>query len=353
MYNSLIQKKLNEMRRINLIDTVIKETGLTQTQIADRVNVSKSTISAWRMGARIPPIKERRLMHMLRADRRQASTKDETFSAWRELVKTPENSRNWAMYLRSLGVNLHPHWKRILIALSELGVDIPQNAPERLHLNSTRSKVQGNEDYELESTWEEDEVVSPSKLKPLDILLIKLLTNLNILDEWCEMFLPKTRDGESTQKSRIIQFKLVDIAFLHIDPTLLINLDADPKPFISSNNKAKKLLSKVIQSLCEELIASRSNLRTDYFEIIRVSPDHLIKIISDYEVSSMSEPNIEDYLSYGEKRIYEAIKENMRLQSQLIERLEAVRIDSNQNVQMSIKNESLLTKINKLLIQNF
>jgi len=49
MYNSLIQKKLNEMGRINLIDTVIKETGLTQTQIADRVNVSKSSISAWRM----------------------------------------------------------------------------------------------------------------------------------------------------------------------------------------------------------------------------------------------------------------------------------------------------------------
>ena len=68
-------------------------------------------------------------------------------------------------------------------------------------------------------------------------LLSKLLTNLNILDEWCKIFLPTTKEGELTQKSRIVKFKLVDIAYLHIDPTLIINMDADPKPFISKNNK--------------------------------------------------------------------------------------------------------------------
>ena len=341
------------MRRINLIDTVTKETGLSQTQIADRVDVSKSTISAWRMGARIPPIKERRLMHMLRNDRRQASSRSETFDAWRVLVKTPKNSKNWHSYMRSLGINLHEDWKEILISLNDMGVDIPPHAPDRLRLKSIHRKLTNDEDYELESTWEEEEIEPASKLKPLDILLSKLLTNLNILDEWCKMFLPTTKEGELTQKSRIVKFKLVDIAFLHIDPTLIINMDADPKPFISKNNKVKQVLSKVIQSLCEELIANRSNLHTDYFEIIRVSPDRLLKIISDYEISSMSEPNIDDYLSYGEKRIYEAIKENMRLQNQLIERLEVLRKNGIENTERIKSNEGLLSKIKEGLISNF
>ena len=42
------------MGNINVIDNITKVTGLSQIQLADRVGVSKSTISAWRMGAPIP-----------------------------------------------------------------------------------------------------------------------------------------------------------------------------------------------------------------------------------------------------------------------------------------------------------
>ena len=341
------------MRRLNIITTITRQTGLSQTQIADRVNVSKSTISAWRMGAPIPPVKERRLMHLLNVDRRESSSEGQTFDAWRVLVKTPTNSKNWHSYMRSLGINLHGEWKRILITLNNMGVDIPPNAPDSLRLNSIHRKLTNEGDYELESTWEEEEAEPTSKLKPLDKLLSKLLTNLNILDEWCDLFLPKTREGELTNRSRYIKGKLVDIAFIHIDPTLIINVDADPKPLISNNNKIKELLSKQIQSLCEELVSNKINIRTDYFEIIKVSPDHLLKIISDYETRSMSEPNIDDYLSYGEKRIYEVIKENMRLQNQLIERLEAVRKEGIENTRQNKSNESLLNQIKKTIVGNF
>ncbi len=343
------------IRRINIIDTITNETGLSQIQIADRVNVSKSTISAWRMGAPIPRIKERKLMQILHMYRRHSSSRNETFDEWKILVKSPENSKNWQSYMRSFGVNLHKDWKRVLITLYDLGIEIPENAPNRLKLKSSHRRLTNNEDYDLESSWEEEEeeIESSLKLKPFDILLSKLLTNLNTLDEWCEMFLPKTRNGEFTNRSRLIQYMLVDMAFIHVDTILILNLEVDIKPFLSRTNKTKEKVSKLIQSLCEDLISNRENLKTDYFEIIKVSPDRLSKIISDYEIRSMSEPHIDDYLSYGEKRIYEAMQENIRLQNKLIERLELIRKDGIENTQIIKSNEGLLSKIKEGLIQNF
>jgi DNA-binding XRE family transcriptional regulator len=341
------------MKNVNVIDNITKVTGLSQLQLADRVGVSKSTISAWRMGAPIPPIQKRRLMQIMRMKRRISSTHNDVFDTWRLLVKSPKNSRNWHTYMRSLGINLHKDWKKVLITLNELGIHIPSEAPDRVELKSTYKKLKHDEDFDLESTWEEEEVESSAKLKPLDILLSKLLTNINVLDEWCELFLPKTRDGEITNKARLIQYMLVDIAFVHIDTDLFLDLEVDFKPILVKNTKTKNKASKLIESLCEELISDRKNLRTDYFELIRVSPSHLLKTISDYEISSMSEPNIDDYLSYGEKRIYEAIKENMRLQNKLIERLEVIRKDGIENTQIIKSNEGLLSKIKEGLIQNF
>lgn len=341
------------MRSTNIIQNVTNATGLSQIQLADKVGVSKSTISAWRMGAPIPEIKQKRLMQIMRMERRTISAHNETFSAWRALVKTPINSRNWHAYMRSLGINLHKDWKKILITLNELGVHIPSDAPDRIELKSSYKKLKHNEDYDLETTWEEEEIESSVKLKPLDILLSQLLTNINILDEWCELFLPKTRDGEITTRARIIQYILVDVAFVHLDSKLFLDLEVDLKPIVLKNSKTTNKVSKLIQALCEDLIANRKNLRTDYFELIRVSPNLLVKTISDYEISSMSEPNIDDYLSYGEKRIYDAMQENIRQQKQLIERLEAVRKDGIENTHMIKSNEGLLTKIKELLIENF
>ena len=159
------------MRRINIIDFITKETGLSQIQIADRVGVSKSTISAWRMGASIPQMKERKLMQILRMSRRISSSKTKAFDVWKILVKSPTNSKNWHSYMQSLGINLHKDWKRVLITLNDLGIEIPENAPNRLELKSSHRRLTNNEDYDLESTWEEEEVESSPKLKPFDILL--------------------------------------------------------------------------------------------------------------------------------------------------------------------------------------
>jgi len=346
------------MGNINIIDNITKATGMSQIQLADRVGVSKSTISAWRMGAPIPPVKQRRLMQIMRMTRRDSTSHSEVFDKWKLLVKSPKNSRNWHTYMRSLGINLHKDWKKVLITLSELGVRVPSGAPDRLELKSKYRKLKHDEDFDLESTWEEEEIEeSSSKFKPLDILISKLLTNLNILDEWCELFLPKTRDGEVTNRARLIQFMLVDIALVHLEPDLFLDLDVDFKPIHLKNNKTKNKVSKLIESLCEDLVSERKILRTDYFELIRVSPSHLVKIISDFEIRSMSEPNIDDYLSYGEKRIYDSMQENIRLQKQLIDRLEVLRKNDMEIVEQTKKNEGvshqIIDQLKKLIVGNF
>mgnify|MGYP001164130050 CR=1 FL=1 len=237
------------MRRINIIDFITKETGLSQIQIADRVGVSKSTISAWRMGASIPQMKERKLMQILRMSRRISSSKTKAFDVWKILVKSPTNSKNWHSYMQSLGINLHKDWKRVLITLNDLGIEIPSDAPNRLELKSSHTKLQHDEDYELESTWEEEEIEPSVQLNPFDILISKLLTNLNILDEWCEMFLPKTRDGDFTNRARLIEYMLVDMAFIHVDINLILNQEVDIKPFLSRTSKTKEKVSKLFREV--------------------------------------------------------------------------------------------------------
>ena len=84
------------------------------------------------MGAPITPDKRRRLMQIMRMTRRDSSSHSEVFDTWKLLVKTHKNSRNWHTYMRSLGINLHKDWKKVLVTLNELGVRIPSGAPDRL-----------------------------------------------------------------------------------------------------------------------------------------------------------------------------------------------------------------------------
>ena len=71
----------------------------------------------------------------------------------------------------------------------------------------------------------------------------------------------------------------------------------------------------------------------------------------------MSEPNIDDYLSYGEKRIYDSMQENIRLQKQLIDRLEVLRKNDMEIVELTKKNEGssyqIINQLKKLLVENF
>ena len=67
----------------------------------------------------------------------------------------------------------------------------------------------------------------------------------------------------------------------------------------------------------------------------------------------MSEPHIEDYLSYGEKRIYEAIQDNMRVQKQIIEHIEILRKNDIENTQRNKDTEGLMDKIRELLVGKF
>ena len=48
------------------------------------------------------------------------------------------------------------------------------------------------------------------------------MINLNILDRWCNTFLPKTKEGELTNTSQKIKDRLVDVAFLNKTVVILV-----------------------------------------------------------------------------------------------------------------------------------
>ena len=154
--------------------------------------------------------------------------------------------------------------------------------------------------------------------------------NLKTLDLWCETFLPKTKEGELTNISKKIKNRLVDVAFLSKTVEGLVNkTGTNIKGLKEKNIEIKREVGNLIGHLCDELINKGNSIRTDYFEFIKLSPNQLKKRIEEHKTKS--EPNIIDYLSYGENEIARKIETLTKTQSELVKRIQ--------------KNEQLLEQI--------
>ena len=302
----------------NIVAAVTDLASFNQKQIASRLDVSTSTVSAWRKGATIPQTKKVQLLQLLGMSIRNDTKYNEHELAWELFVKSTAETSTWHSYMKNFDVSLHPEWQQLLLALNDIGV--PMDLSPEKHLC--------------------DPIVIRKLIKAL-------LFNLNILDRWCDTFLSKTKEGELTNTSQKIKNRLLDVAFLNEKIVNLVSeTGTDVDKLIEKNNEIRSEVNNLIGLLCDELLVKGSSISTDYFEFVKLSPNQLQKRIIDYEIhKSNKEPHINDYLRYGEKKIANKVEQTSHLQKKLLQRIETLTKTQNEFVKRIQKNEQLLTQI--------
>jgi hypothetical protein len=144
---------------------------------------------------------------------------------------------------------------------------------------------------------------------------------LNILDRWCNTFLPKTKEDELTNTSQKIKNRLLDVAFLSKKVVGLVKkTGTNTEKLEEKNIEIRSEVNNLIGHLCEELLKKGKNIRTDYFEFIKGTPKELEKQIEQHKTKS-GPPHINDYLRYGEREIFQMIKILTKTQNEIIERI--------------------------------
>ena len=288
----------------NIVAAVINQASFNQKQIASRLDVSTSTVSAWSKGATIPQTKKVQLLQLLGMSIRNDTKYNEHELAWELFVKSTAETSTWHSYMKNFDVSLHPEWQQLLLALNDIGVPMD---------------------------------VSPEKplCDPIVFrkLIRALLVNFIMLDRWCDTFLPKTKDGELTNTSQKIKNRLLDVAFLNEKIVNLVSeTGTDVDKLIEKNNEIRSEVNNLIGLLCDELLVKGSSISTDYFEFVKLSPNQLQERIRNYEIhKSNNEPHIYDYLRYGEKKLLQRIETLTKTQNEFVKRIQ--------------KNEQLLKQI--------
>ena len=345
-------KEFKRIRGTKIIAAAIRSTGLTQKEIAGALDVSTSTVSAWSKGANIPPVKAQMLIQLSESMERFRKALNHEDSEWLLFIEKDENDIKWLKYMQSLGVPLHPKWKELLLVLNEIDVLNSTKPPVLIELDSSNAQISGNEGLneiidDVEHVSMDVDIHDYKQHTPFDNLVKELLTSLNTLDKWCDTFLPKNNEGKLILKAQKIKNRLVDVSFLNekvVD--LIAKTGENPNQLIRRNNQIRKEVTKLIRDLCEELLATERNIKTDYFEFVKLHPDRLRKQIDQHEARALtSEAQINDDLRYGEKKIANKVDQNSHLQKRLMQNIETLTKTQSELIERIQKNEQLLKQI--------
>ena len=328
----------------NLLKIIINETALNQKGIAAHLDISTSTVSAWKNGAPITPAQLKKLEELYQIIYRKEKEIDTNNLELILLFKEPQNISNWYRYMRYLVDDLlHDDWKKLLLVLNDIGVPIPETPSLiAIHLSQYSTNLKAAKLYRQVNKAGVENIdramdvapkkplLNPRQHKPFDSLVIELMIILNILDRWCNTFLPKTKEGELTNTSQKIKNRLLDVAFLSKKVVRLVEkTGTNTEKLEEKNIEIRSEVNNLIGHLCEELLEKGKSIPTDYFEFVKLKPSQLKKQIEQHKTKS--EPHINDYLRYGEREIVQMIKILTKTQNEIIERIK--------------HNEQLLNKI--------
>ena len=348
------EKPLHFQDKTNL-RLIIKRTGFTQKQLAAHLDVSSSTISAWVQGARIPKDKKiniKTLSDYLKRKEEELKGLDLELML---LVGNSSNLKRWKTYMITFPAPLYDDWQNLLLVLNDIGVLIPETPdmiddglsqfPENVKDAEFHRKNVGKIDPSLKKG-----VVDPRNYdenRPFDSLIYELLTNLYILKNWCDTFLPKTKEGELTNTSKKIKNRLLDVAFLKTKVVdLVAETGTDVDDLIEKNNEIISEVNNLIGVLCDELLEKGNSIRTDYFEFVKLNPNQLQKRIKDYEIhTSKKERHINDYLKYGERKIASQVDQTLDWQRKIFRKIETLTKTQEEIIERIKHNEQLLNKI--------
>ena len=332
----------------NIISYLIKEKNFKQIEIAEKLGVANAQISKWKMGVKIPRRRETELMRLAkiwwpREDGRPPSE-------WAIIVKSKENEDNWFEFFedcifeygnklrdcmppsnfitRSINpsdykrssvaselININDLIESILIVFNEAGIPIPEKAPV----------LQRYDPY-----------IDPSAFQ--EFVKHYLYTYFE-LEDWCCSNLPLGYEYMEEFFNFLRRFTMFKLTIENIPS--FFPYGSDPYELKEFQTYSGKEYYEIKQTIKNATMHDGMDFDPDIFkDLIEFSPfsgleatnwdnanELLKKQLSDIddllnkESGSKEDENFDKYLSYGERKILEGIKNNEKLLKEVLKKL--------------------------------
>jgi transcriptional regulator with XRE-family HTH domain len=278
---------------INLIEYIIKKTGVSQKDLADKLNVSREQISKWKSGESI--------LHK-RDDLMKIAGLFGDDPGWAILVKTEKNSQAWIKYILYMNESMEDYFQSsslngdpefyapaIIRGLAELGVSIPQKAP------SVKKLL-------------EDEYTK------FDLFIDDYLQCYGPITEWCAKYLSSGHAEIENYELDITDWAS-DLSICHVDEKLLISNGVDPSKLALHREKTKHEIRRKIRYMCMTMKKKNIPFDTDYFDLINNGINTLNDELMFSDIAS-EHTDVETYFSYADRVLLgEGRKTNSLLES--------------------------------------
>ena len=307
---------------INIISYLIEEKGFKQKEIAEKLKIKDAQISKWKLGVKIPDDREIELMKLAdlwweREDNYRPNAK------WAVLVKSKNNENEWFDFFNKIfkSVFIHSPIERysvaeklhtinaltenFLIIFNQAGIIIPPEPPTRrfgpyddLHIDPWEEFAYTYvENYLLLESWCCQNLNLKFSYMQEFFYLLPRYTILKLtIEENSNLFSQVPNPYDLHEYQRFIKEQVWEIENTIKDAVRHEGIDFDENIFddLISSPKEKSM-----------------NMTTDN------EFDELIG-----EVDSSTVEDIDQYLSYGERKIMQGIKENRKLLNKVLIRLE-------------------------------
>ena len=314
----------------NIVDYIIKNKKLTQSQIAEKMSVSQVAVSKWSRGENIPDERDYELLQMAGLYWEITVDEDGGFiidSKWNILVQSKENQDKWYYFFKELfapnkylsrdGTASSWHTEEFvrvaLPLLNDIGFNIPRN-PEQIKELDIYAEVYDSKFFEMLYQWTneiiklqrwvlnrapENEHYSDLYYKLPEISLAKIISNHNFdFPDYIGLSL----QSEDTKHRKNAAYKI----------QLIESFVIDIKHWVEHHIESQFYWAGINGVL----------IPNDVFDEILIEYDSSDEINSQNQNESQSNEIQENsHWSEAERKIYEGIKNNERLLKELLGKL--------------------------------
>lgn len=260
----------------NLIALAINKAGLTQAGISRKLGVSKTQVSKWNAGERIPYDREDQLLSIIGMSREEVT--------WMPFVKDSKEIADWVryftelqseefMYLELMDLVENEQVSHIMECLQQFSVKIPSTPP-----------MEDLEDGEL---------------CDFSQLIYEALDRAGRLVFWVKKNINYHEHDEADICCNL-EFCCLELALTHLNTEMYGNLIESESRFREKRYEAQNEARGYLTSYCELLKEKGMPIGVDYFEILSDPPE---RIVDEDDVYEMPFSNIADYYSHPEREI--------------------------------------------------
>ncbi len=277
----------------NLIEYLLKEKGIKQKQIAEDLGVSAAQVSKWKKGEPIPYEREEqlKLKYDIYSD----------YVSFLDLTKTKGNAEQWISYISYLNeltecessdfISDDPDIfiPAFIDTLLRAGFILEKCPPDISGLRTDEEQLENYEEPIYES------------------VILEILNDIGMLEYWVGLYVMNDayEHDELLGSASWIEDLIPEVAIMAESESLDSEI-LDKHIYQTFQIDKSKEVNRYIDQYCRGRLKINLQLEVDYYELIDRDPFWL------YEEYTMFKPyrgnRMDQYLSYGEDRILEAVK---------------------------------------------